>query len=212
MGKSTKKIRTNDTMRLTPVSSSSDHGMRLQFPDITVAQCEYTEGPCGLTCILAKDFDRGMRVYKEIRGGWPGDIDCISRNTKHVVSGINIAGGSLLGLESTTGLTAEAMKGFDYDHWPGINGAIIYSGNLSQNRIYPDKALGRFAFNQIDKTLYSGQVGAGLSASHGQGWGYGVFGGIKVLVLVVNNAMGIVYKNGRHTISHSMMRAASWTG
>ena len=90
------------------------------------------------------------------------------------------------------------LKSNNYEGWAGYNGAIIYSGNLGQdNKIYPDKDLGRFAFNQSDNKLYSGQVGAGLAASHGQGWSYKNIDGIKVLALVVNNALGVVYKDNK---------------
>jgi L-aminopeptidase/D-esterase-like protein len=133
----------------------------------------------------------------EIRGGWPGYIDCLSRNDKQQISGINIAGGSLLGLESTTGLTAESLKYQNYNEFSGFNGAIIFSSNFDNNKIYPDKNLGRFAFNQSDKKLYNGQVGAGLSASHGQGWGYKEIGKIKILALCVNNAVGVVYEDNK---------------
>lgn len=149
-------------------------------------------GPVGLTFISC---NTGFKVYKEIRGGWTGSIDCLSTNEKQVINGINIAGGSLLGLESTTGLTIESLKSTKYKHIAGFNGAIIYSGNLNKNKIYPDKNLGRFAFNQNDSVLYNGQVGAGLSASHGQGWSYKQIGKIKILVLCVNNACGVVYDN-----------------
>jgi len=194
MSSKKEKIKTNDNTKLIPKKSTSKHFIKLDFPDITVSQCEYSEGPCGLTFI---NSNKGIRVHKEIRGGWPGYIDCLSTNEKQIISGINIAGGSLLGLESTTGITAESLKHYKYKHFAGFNGAIIYSGNLGDNMIYPDKELGRFAFNQSDDKLYSGQVGAGLSASHGQGWGYKDFNGIKVLALVVNNALGVVYKNNK---------------
>lgn len=188
------KIKTNDNMKLIPKNSTSKHFIKLDFPDIIVSQCEYNEGPVGLTFIKC---NKGMKVHKEIRGGWPGHIDCLSTNEKQIITGINIAGGSLLGLESTTGITAESLKHYKYKHWLGFNGAIIYSGNLNTNKIYPDKELGRFAFNQSDTKLFSGQVGAGLSASHGQGWSYKDFNGIKVLALVVNNAVGVVYKDNK---------------
>ena len=188
------KNKTNDDMNLIPKKSISKHFIKLDFNDIIISQCEYREGPCGLTFIRSKN---GLRVYKEIRGGWPGNIDCLSTHDKQIIDGINIAGGSLLGLESTTGLTAETLKYFKYKKFMGINGAIIYSSNLGKNKIYPDKELGRFAFNQSDDKLYSGQVGAGLSAAHGQGWGYKNFNGIKILVLVVNNAIGVVYKDNK---------------
>jgi L-aminopeptidase/D-esterase-like protein len=141
-------------------------------------------------------FKKGAKVHMEIRGGWPGYLDCLSTNEKQQISGINISGGSLLGIESTTGIIAESLKSNKYKYWLGFNGAIIYSGNLLKNKIYPDKNLGRFAFNQSDKYLYNGQVGAGLSASHGQGWAYKKLeDGSEILALVVNNAVGSVYKN-----------------
>lgn len=192
-GKKDKKlVKTNDNMKLIPKNSTSKHFIKLEFPGLIISQCEYSEGPVGLTFIRSK---KGFKVYKEIRGGCPGHIDCLSTNEKQHINGINIAGGSLLGLESTTGLTAESLN--KEINFAGLNGAIIYSGNLNNNKIYPDKELGRFAWNQSDNKLYSGQVGAGLSASHGQGWSYRDINGIKVLVLVVNNALGVVYKDNK---------------
>ena len=192
-----KEIKTNDNLTLVPKKSTSSHFIKLKFPDIRVSQCEYSEGPCGLTFVTCKNYKKGLRVHKEIRGGWPGHIDCLSTNDKQIITGINIAGGSLLGLESTTGITSQSLKSLNYKYWLGFNGAIIYSGNFRNNKIYPDKTLGRFSFNQSDDKLYSGQVGAGLSASHGQGWSYKNFNGIKVLALVVNNAVGVVYKDNK---------------
>ncbi len=189
------KIESNDNMSLVPKNSTSKNFIKLEFPDISVSQCEYSEGPVGLTFI---NFLSGAKVCMETRGGWPAYIDCLSTNEKQMISGINIAGGSLLGLESTTGITAECLKKYGYKRWAGYNGAIIFSGNLAINKIYPDKELGRFAYSQSDDKLYNGQVGAGLSASHGQGWGYKKLkDGSEVLALVVNNAVGSVYKNDK---------------
>jgi L-aminopeptidase/D-esterase-like protein len=187
-------IKSNDNMDLVPKKSTSKHYIKLEFPNIKVAQCEYSEGPVGLTFI---DFKKGARVHMEARGGYPGYIDCLSTHDKHMISGINIAGGSLLGLESTTGLTAEEMASTGYKSWPGFNGAIIYSQNLKNNKIYPDKALGRFAYHQSDDKLYNGKAGVGVSAGHGQGWGFKQIGKIKILALCVNNAIGVVYKDNK---------------
>lgn len=192
--KKNKEIKTNDIIKCVPKKSTSENFIKLNFPDIKVSQCEYSEGPVGLTFIHC---GTGLKVHKEIRGGWPGYIDCLSTNEKQIINGINIAGGSLLGLESTTGVTAESLKFKKYVEFGGFNGAIIYSGNLYDNKIYPDKDLGRFAFNQSDNKLYNGQVGAGLSASHGQGWSYKEIGKIKILALCVNNALGSVYKDNK---------------
>ena len=167
MHSSLNELKSNDTLKLIPKKSVSKNYIKLEFPNINVSQCEYSEGPVGLTFIK---FNKGAKVHMEIRGGWPGYINCLSTNEKQIINGINIAGGSLLGLESTTGLTIESLKNNNYTNFEGYNGAIIYSNNLNNNKIYPDKDLGRFACNQNDDKLFNGQVGAGLSASHGQGW------------------------------------------
>ncbi len=187
-------IKSNDNMDLVPKNSTSKHYIKLEFPNIRVAQCEYSEGPVGLTFI---DFKSGAKVHMEARGGYPGYIDCLSTHDKHMISGINIAGGSLLGLESTTGLTAEELASSNYTYFPGFNGSIIYSQNLKHNKIYADKSLGRFAYHQSDDKLYNGKAGVGVSAGHGQGWGYKQIGKIKILALCVNNAIGIVYKDNK---------------
>jgi L-aminopeptidase/D-esterase-like protein len=188
------KIKSNDNLKLIPKKSISKNYIKLEFPNITVSQCEYSEGPVGLTFIK---FNKGAKVHMEVRGGWPGYINCLSTNDKQMIDGINIAGGTVLGLESTTGLTIESLKNNKYGIFSGYNGAIIYSNNMNKNKIYPDKDLGRFAFNQTDNKLYNGQVGAGLSASHGQGWSYKKIGKIKLLALCVNNAVGAIYKNNK---------------
>ena len=192
-------IQSNDNMKLIPKKSVSSNFIELEYPDIIVSQCEYREGPVGLTFIRFKG--KGAKVHMEVRGGWPAYINSLSTNEKHYCNGINIAGGSFFGLESTTGIIAETLKSFNYEKWLPYNGSIIYSQNLWKNKIYPDKELGRFAFKQRDKFLYNGQVGAGLSASHGQGWGYKkiMFDGseVQILALVVNNAVGSVYNNDK---------------
>lgn len=198
-----KSIKSNDNMDLVPKKSTSNNYIKLDFPSLRVSQCEYSEGPVGLTFI---NFKKGAKVHMEARGGYPAYINCLSTQDKQIISGINIAGGSVLGLESTTGLTAEELAKTGYKSWPGYNCAIIFSGNLNENRIYPDKALGRFAYLQSDDKLYYGQVGAGLSASHGQGWGFKQIDKIKVLALCVNNAIGCVYKDNKR------VHLPNWTG
>lgn len=69
---------------------------------------------------------------------------------------------------------------------------------MNKNKIYPDKELGRFAYNNLTTKLYYGQVGAGLSASKGQGVSFHKFkNDIKVLVILVNNALGDIYKGDK---------------
>ena len=187
-------VRTNDTIKLVPKLSQSDNSVTVDLDDIKFCCCEYEEGPVGLTYI---NFGKTRaKVYMDIRGGWPAYINGLSTNEKQFIDGICIAGGSILGLEATTGVTAEWLKQTEYKSFPGINGSIIYSGNLATNKIYPDKELGRFAYKNLSNVLYSGQVGAGQTAAKGQGIAYNELpNGIKILAIVVNNALGAVYKN-----------------
>lgn len=186
-------ILSNDNAELIPKLSTSKNFIKLDFPNINISQVEYSEGPVGLTYI---QYINAARVHMEVRGSWPAYINMLSNNEKHILSGINIAGGSALGLEATSGIVAESLRKSDYVNWIGVNGTNIYSQNLNKNKIYPDKNLGRFAYNNFTQKLYNGQVGAGLSASHGQGWSYKKFeNGIKVLILVVNNAIIDVHED-----------------
>jgi len=69
----------------------------------------------------------------------------------------------------------------------------VFSHNLLTNKVYPDLRLGKFAYNNLSKNLYSGQVGAGASASKGQGVEFQTKMGFKILCIIVNNSMGNVY-------------------
>jgi L-aminopeptidase/D-esterase-like protein len=134
----------------------------------------------------------------EARGGLPGYTTMLGTQYKHLTGGILVTGGSIFGLEANAGILAEGMKERKYKSWRSCEASCIYSNNMYFNKVYPDKALGRFAYLQNDKKLYNGQVGAGQKAYHGQGWGYRELkGGVKILVLCVNNALGTVYKDNQ---------------
>ena len=49
-----KLVKTNDNMKLIPKNSTSKHFIKLEFPELIVSQCEYSEGPVGLTFIRSK--------------------------------------------------------------------------------------------------------------------------------------------------------------
>ena len=187
---------TNNLLNLKPKLSRSKSSIYVNIDNIKVAQVEYKEGPVGLTYI---DFGKkGAKCYMDVRGGWPAYINALSTNHKQHIDGINISGGSILGLESTTGIITESLRNSKYKFWKSVNGSIIYSHNLIRNKIYPDKNLGSFVFNNLDTKLYNGQSGAGLSAAKGQGWEVKNYkNGIKILALVVNNAIGDIYKNNK---------------
>jgi hypothetical protein len=193
----------NDNMILKPKKSKSKNYIKLKFPDISVSQCEYSEGPVGLTFIRYIG-NKYMVVYKSSRGGACQQINMIQPASWYNLNGINISGGGSLGLESTMGICAESFKHNNYNYDPGrelYNGSMIWTNNLLPNnnkpKIYPDIKLGRYAFNKKNKKLYNGQVGAGLSSNHGQGWAYKEIGDIKILVLTVNNSVGAIYKNDK---------------
>jgi L-aminopeptidase/D-esterase-like protein len=147
----------------------------------------------GLTYI---DFGRrGAKCYMDPRGGFTDYTTTLTTHEKQLTSGICITGGSILGLEAGAGIIAESLRLSKYQKWFGINTTTIYSSNLynPRIRIYPDKDLGRFALSHLSNKLYSGQVGAGLGASKGQGVCFARFGKIRILAIVVNNALGNIY-------------------
>jgi L-aminopeptidase/D-esterase-like protein len=99
----------------------------------------------------------------------------------------------MMGLEACAGITSAIwMEKYEIKN---IEGAVVFSRNLEEegNNLYPTKELGEFAYKNLqEKTLYSGQVGAGTRASHGQGIATGKVDGFNVLCIVVNNAVGDV--------------------
>lgn len=188
---------TNNNIKLIPKLSKSKSTIKIDFDDISVSQVEYTEGPVGITLII---FKNPVKVYMDVRGGWPAYLNGLSTNTKQTIDGICLVGGSILGLEAVCGIMSETL--IKCKNWKSINGAVIYSRNLYNNKIYPDKNLGIFAYNNLNNILYNGQVGAGQTAAKGQGWYYHKLNKIKILGLVVNNAIGDIYKNNKKIFSH----------
>ena len=196
-------IISNDNTKCVPKLSKSKNVVKIDLDDVKFSCCEYPEGPVGMTFIHFGNTR--AKIHMDVRGGWPGYINTASTNDHQFIDGICIAGGSLLGLECVSGVMAEWLKSTDYDDFPAINGAIIYSQNFPMNKVYPDKNLGRFAFNNLSNKLYYGQVGAGRSAAKGQGVSfYELDDGIKILAIVVNNAVGSVYRDGKVISKNNM--------
>jgi L-aminopeptidase/D-esterase-like protein len=215
INKSYSSILSNDHLLLKPSRSYSKYLTKISFPGIRFSCVDYHSGivksssklslspksvqfePVGLTYI---DFGQnGAKCYMDPRGGFTDYTSTLTTHEKQLTTGICIAGGSILGLEAGSGIIAESLKQSKYRKWFGINTTTIYSSNLynPQNRIYPDKDLGRFALNHLSNRIYSGQVGAGLGASKGQGAAFAkTRDGIRIFALVVNNALGDIYKNG----------------
>jgi 6-aminohexanoate-oligomer endohydrolase len=196
---------TNDNVNLIPIRGRSGYIFRYDFPEISISSVQYTEGPVGCTYIRFNVDTAGF--FCDERGGWPATYATdLSRTGKNLLRGICFAGGSLLGLEAAVGCVREEFKNTSYINLGDCHvvGAIIYSANLLRNAIFPDRDLGRFAVKTIKKNeVYLGQCGAGCSAGgsyYGQGAHFGTYKNIKIFVLTVVNAVGIIYDDDGNVI------------
>lgn len=193
----------NDQMVIEPRTTFDGRTVAFDWPAVQIGVAEYDEGPTGCTVFC---FPKGAATAVDIRGGAPGTIHNWEWN--HAIC---LAGGSLYGLEATAGVAAELWAQRDYSvEWTEfalVSGAIIYDYSERENRIYPDKALGRAALRAARPGIFPlGARGAGRSAScgwfavepSGQGGAFRQVGPTKVAVFVVVNCCGaIVNRQGQ---------------
>src|SRR5438105_1613614 len=210
---------TNDTLELTPRTVFDGPALEVDFPSLRIGIAEYDEGPTGCTVF---QFPHGSAAAVDVRGGahatiytealhlpgWPLDALCF-------------AGGSMYGLEASTGVTAEifAQRGYstEWDEIALVSGGIIFDYGARENAVYPDKALGRAALRAAQPGRFPiGPRGAGRSATvgkllrdryerepAGQGAAFGHVGDTSVGVFTVVNAVGgIVDRGGRVVRGH----------
>ena len=179
--------------------------LELDFPGLEIGVAEYAEGPTGCT-VFHSPRDASMHI--DVRGGSPG----INGEHLTLINAICFAGGSLYGLEASTGVAAElfAKRGYS-TKWMDIalvSGAIIFDYGRRPNAIYPDKDLGRAAVRALRPGRFPmGAHGAGCSATaghgetaepSGQGGAFRVVGKTRIAVFTVVNAYGaIVDRAGR---------------
>jgi len=184
-----------------PAAGSGDE-LKFDFPGLRIGVAEYDEGPTGCTVF---HFAEGAHCAVDVRGGAPGLL-----GSYPWTEAICIAGGSLYGLEATTGVSAAMLAQRGEVGWGRIAtvcGAIIYDFGPRSNVIYPDKALGRAAYEAVRPGVFpQGRRGAGRSATcgkfpdypeyerefAGQGAAFGMCGGSRVFVATVVNALGVV--------------------
>ncbi len=158
---------TNDTTHPVPRIPQGARVLDFDFPGLEVGAAEYAEGPTGCTVL---HFPKVASMQIDVRGGSPG----INGEYLTVINAICLAGGSLYGLEASTGVAAElfAKRGYS-TKWMDIalvSGAIIFDFGRRQNAIYPDKELGRAAVRALRPGAFPmGAVGAGCSATAGHG-------------------------------------------
>jgi len=196
----------NDNLHLSPRTDiAARRVLEFDFPGLEVGVAEYAEGPTGCTVF---HFPKVASMHIDVRGGSPG----INGEYLTTINAICFAGGSLYGLEASTGVAAElfAKRGYS-TKWMDIalvSGAIIFDYGRRPNAIYPDKDLGRAAVRALRPgRLPMGAHGAGCSATaghgetaelSGQGGAFRVVGKTHVAVFTVVNAYGgIVDRAGK---------------
>ena len=196
----TPSVNSNDTVHPRPVTEiDAKRWLDVDFPGLEIAVAEYAEGPTGCTVF---HFPKVASLHIDVRGGSPG----INGEHLNVTNAICFAGGSLYGLEASTGVAAElfAKRGYS-TAWQDIalvQGAIIFDYGRRKNAIYPDKELGRSAVRALRPGRFpQGPHGAGCSATAGhgtmaelagQGGAFRSFGPTRVAVFVVVNAYGAI--------------------
>jgi L-aminopeptidase/D-esterase-like protein len=187
----------DDASPIPPVTPAAERVLTFELPGISIGHAEYAEGPTGCTAFL---FGGGWQTAIDKRGGLVG-----TSGDYEWMHALCFAGGSLPGLEAAAGVAAELWDRADrsLDRIPLVNGAIIWDYGARQNRLYPDRELGRAAVRAaVPGQVALGRRGAGRSASvgkmrfvpeaGGQGAACLQFAGANILVVTVVNALGAV--------------------
>jgi L-aminopeptidase/D-esterase-like protein len=190
----------NDTLRPKPRTDiDAKRWLDVDFPGLEIGVAEYAEGPTGCTVF---HFPEVASMHIDVRGGSPG----INGEHLTVTNAICFAGGSLYGLEASTGVAAELFAKRAYStKWMDIAlvaGAIIFDYGRRENAVYPDKELGRAAVRAFRAGRFpQGPHGAGCSATaghgataelSGQGGAARKVGPTRVAVFTVVNAYGAI--------------------
>ena len=190
----------NDTLHPKPITEiDAKRWLDVDVAGLEIGAAEYPEGPTGCTVF---HFPAVASLHIDVRGGSPG----INGEHLTLTNAICFAGGSLYGLEASTGVAAELFARHEYStKWQDIalvSGAIIFDYGRRGNAIYPDKELGRAAVRAARPGRFPlGPHGAGMSATaghgasaelSGQGGAIRVIGAARVAVFIVVNAYGAI--------------------
>ncbi len=183
-------------------SPSDGPALEFDFPGLEIGIAEYDEGPTGCTVLR---FAETALCEVDVRGGSPGLM-----GTYGVADAICFAGGSLYGLEASSGVAAELMAERKTGVWGKIgcvSGAIIYDFGCRDTLCYPDKTLGRAAYRARSEGRFPlGQRGAGRSATvgklngstrfaaepGGQGAAAADVEGLRIAIFTIVNSVGAV--------------------
>lgn len=208
-------LKSNEHLDLQPRTNLDGPTLTFDLPGVSIGVAEYEEGPTGCTVF---HFPRGVATAVDARGGLVGMTDQYEYS-----DAICLAGGSLMGLEAVAGVAAGIFAGREYTPdkgMPIVNGAIIYDYRRRDNAIYPDKALGRAAFETAKPGVFPlGARGAGRSAgvgavferarseSSGQGGAYRAIGDVKLAAFTVVNALGVILDRSGQVVRGNLDRA-----
>ena len=190
-----------DMLRPAPVVPTVVRHVATDLPGVKVGVAEYDEGPTGCT-VLA--FDAPAPLALDVRGGIPA----VFNPSATYAEAICLAGGSLLGLDASSGVAKAvfARHGNDPHRLPRVSGGVIYDyAPAGRTAVYPDDVLGATAYDAaVADQIPVGPVGAARSATcgklgrvgwaepGGQGAAFAQLGNVRILVLVVVNALGVI--------------------
>lgn len=184
---------TNDTATLTPKTEFDVPLLEFDWPALQIGVASYEEGPTGCTVFR---FARDPVSVIDVRGGSPATFGGTSSEDIRT-SAICFAGGSVYGLEAASGVAAELFAESNYQDIKQVRGAIIWD-LWRENKIYPDKDLGRAALKSVRSGVFpQGRAGVGVSAGcagegTGQGGAFRQIGPTKIAVFTVVNATGVL--------------------
>lgn len=185
------------------------------FKEIRIGQVEDKKSGTGVTVVIG---DKGFNAGLDVRGGGPALRDSHSLNpmtNELQLNSIVFAGGSAFGLNATGGVQKyleERNIGLDVGvtKVPLVCQADIFDLEIGDPFVRPDEDMAYQACLNSEKNNYQdGSFGAGCGATVGKYFGvkrcmksgigsYAVsLGDLKVAALVVVNAFGDVYENGK---------------
>lgn len=196
--------------------ASEIESMKFSLPGVKTSSLIDPSGATGATLIY---FEEGALTVHDARGGSVASAETTLLDFGHndaVVDGITLAGGSIMGLEASSGVRSKIYEmrkeGSAFDSVPSIPSAVIYdySGRIFSKqdaRVYPSTQMGRDLVDALQGGKFlMGRTGAGRSATvnkigksywGGQGSAFGEIEGVKIFVAVVLNACGDCVYNGK---------------
>jgi L-aminopeptidase/D-esterase-like protein len=199
--------KTPPAARPAPDASLGPKVLEFDFPGLLVGSAMYAEGPTG--CTVFRFAERPL-VVADVRGGAPGTLftDRV-REQYGYLDGVAFAGGSTLGFEAVCGATERTFEArgskTSWRDVPLVSGAVIYDFAARANAVFPDRALGRAAFDAAKAGRFAlGGRGAGAGATcgkavpgtvretAGQGGAFHAAGSVRVAVFTVVNSLGAI--------------------